>query len=362
MLRLIGQIKDHSLAHLLPEHNGPKPDEDAYDVEQLIEQLSKAIVSSDELAALEIPQRESFFGTWFRQGDLGFIFGRRGVGKTWLALYLARCLAEGRKCGPWDCQKARRVLYIDGEMPADNIKVRDQSLKEGDDYTHCLQEGDGELRYLSHELLFEKTGGVLNLSDFRFQKAITKICEQWQIEAIFLDNLSCLFSGMAENEADAWEIVLSWLLDLRRKKIAVIILHHSNRLGRDMRGTSRREDAAAWIVKLQEPYDVAIREGEGAKFLATFAKNRQGTVTETQPLEWFFEPDGEKTRVTYRTVSNLDRLLELVGNGLTHNSDIATDMGLSKGTVSKLAAKAVREGKLKRLGTGRNITYELVKA
>ena len=71
---------------------------------------------------------------------------------------------------------------------------------------------------------------------------------------MFLDNLSCLFSGIKENDADAWELVLPWLLEMRRNRIAVIIVAHAGRNGY-MRGTSRREDAAFWIIQLTEAKD-----------------------------------------------------------------------------------------------------------
>jgi putative DNA primase/helicase len=66
------------------------------------------------------------------------------------------------------------------------------------------------------------------------------------VKVVFMDNLSCLCFGTNENETDSWEHVLSWLLWFRRARIAVVIIHHANREGNDMRGTSRREDAAFW--------------------------------------------------------------------------------------------------------------------
>ncbi len=41
-------------------------------------------------------------------------------------------------------------------------------------------------------------------------------------------------------------MMLPWLLDLRRRKIAVVIVHHAGRSG-EMRGTSKREDNVFWI-------------------------------------------------------------------------------------------------------------------
>ena len=47
--------------------------------------FAKAVCSSEGLARLNVPPREPILGEWFRQGDLGFIYGSRGLGKTWLA-------------------------------------------------------------------------------------------------------------------------------------------------------------------------------------------------------------------------------------------------------------------------------------
>lgn len=190
--------------------------------------LTQAILAADCLADIAVPQRENICGTWLRQGDLGFIFAERGLGKTWLALYLARSLAEGNQVGPWPVPKRRRVLVVDGEMPLDGMRERNSSLRAG----------EGELYVLNHEWLFQKSGCVLNLSHAVTQVALFRLCVAQQFELVILDNLSCLFSGLVENDADSWEQVLPWLLDLRRHKIAVVVIHHANRSGQNMRGRS----------------------------------------------------------------------------------------------------------------------------
>ena len=48
-------------------------------------------------------------------------------------------------------------------------------------------------------------------------------------------------SFLKENDADAWELLLNWLLELRRRRIAVIIVHHAGAAGQRMRGTTKRE-------------------------------------------------------------------------------------------------------------------------
>jgi len=303
------------------------------------EVLSASLLAADLLATVEIVPRESLCGTWFRQGDLGFIFGERGLGKTWLALDIARGLAEGRAIGPWPVTKARRVLYIDGEMPLDGIRDRDAALR-------C---GDGGLFVLNHEWLFQKSGCVLNLSDDSAQTSVLTLCEAEKFEVVILDNLSCLFRGIAENDADAWEIVLPWLLELRRRRVAVILVHHANRSGVHMRGTSRREDAAFWVLRL-DAVSSHSKEGDGARFVSRFTKARQGTREETEPLEWSYQPDGLRTRVTFRQMQTVEIFKQWVRDGLTSCSDIAEEMGLSKGAVSKLAKRGQRDGWLKIYG------------
>jgi putative DNA primase/helicase len=79
---------------------------------------------------------------------------------------------------------------------------------------------------------------------------ITEICRDKGIKVLVLDNLGCLFCGVGENDADQWEKILPWLLELRRHGISVIIVHHSGHDPTRMRGTVKREDSAA----LLEPF------------------------------------------------------------------------------------------------------------
>ncbi len=299
--------------------------------------LTAALLSSNKLATIEIPPRENFCGTWFKQGDLGFIFGERGLGKTWLTLDLASGLASGRKVGPWEVSKPRRVLYVDGEMPLDGMRDRLAALDGAADGA-----ADG-LIVLNHEWLFQEKGCVLNLSGSQAQNAIVGLCESEGIEVLILDNLSCLFSGMKENEADSWEIVLPWLLELRRRKVAVIIVHHAGRAGTHMRGTSKREDAAFWVMRLDATPEHG-RDGDGARFISRFAKNRQGSREETEPLQWHYEPLGNRTRASFTRLKSEEIFRQWIRDGLDSCSDIAAEMGLTKGMISRMAKRGEADG------------------
>lgn len=308
--------------------------------------FNKATNAPSGLASVAVPPCEPIVGKWFKQGDLGFICGPRGLGKTWLAMLLARKCAEGSGLGglaEWHIHHPRRVLYVDGEMSIDAIRERDHALAAG------AAQG---IYYLQHEALFQLTGKVLNLAEPEAQAALLEKCRQDRIDVLFLDNLSCLFSGMRENDADAWERVLPWLLELRRNRIAVVFVAHSGRNGL-MRGTSRREDAAFWIISLSELKDTTD-ERRGAKFVARFDKNRNASDADCPVLEWRFirPPNDPKAYVSWKIISAPLLFRKCIEEGLVTATEIAEEMSVSRGQVSRYAARAVKEGWLVKRGRG----------
>src|SRR6266566_3874654 len=116
---------------------------------------------------------------------------------------------------------------------------------------------------------------------------------------------STLASGMRENEADSWELVNNWLLDLRRRKIAVVIVHHAGRSG-EMRGTSKREDNVFWIIALDDAKKDAD-DKRGARFVSHFHKPSRNSQEDIPAVEWHFvtESSGEVT-ISHKQAHTLD--------------------------------------------------------
>jgi hypothetical protein len=298
--------------------------------------LRKTICSCTELDAVNIPARSAILGDWFLEGDLGFIFAFRGTGKTFMALAMSSAIANGGACGPWNANGCRKVLYVDGEMPCDDFIFRSKGL-----------EGNGNLFVLHHEALFHLSGKVLNLADSITQETLTAWMLAEEIKVVIIDNLSCLFTGVKENDADAWELVLHWLLTLRRHRIAVIVLHHSGHSKERMRGTTRREDAAFWVMRLDQTDEVEPKRG--ARFLSRFTKDRNSR-TDQAPIKWSFETIDNRVAISYREARSIDVFRQWIEDGLEGASDIAEAMGVTKGYVSQLAARAIKEGWLKKQG------------
>ena len=305
---------------------------------RIVELFERSSILSTLLSEVELPPRRPVVGDWLYDADLLFIFARRGLGKTWLSLALACAIASKNQFGPYAVHTNLRVLYVDGEMPCETIQRRIAGLGASD-----------ALSVLNHEVLFQKTGGTLNLADPGSQSAVTQHCVKNGFKLLVLDNLSCLFSGVKENDADAWEAILPWLLELRRLQIAVLIVAHSGRDGQNMRGTSRREDHAFSVIRLDEVPDDGERRN-GARFVMRFTKNRN-SATDLGATEWTFQTLANgSVDISTKQADGSAVMLQWVRDGLTSCSEIAEEMGLSKGTISKMGTKLIELGRLKMNG------------
>ncbi len=311
-----------------PDNPAPPVDKD---VSEKTAAFRKSIVTASELDLTEIPPRESIAAPFFCVGDLGFVFGVRGDGKSWVSLMLALGIASGKSLPFWPVSKPRRVLVADGEMPLESLKERQR----------LLGNAPSNLLYLQHEFFFQKTGQSLDLADSVAQAALTAVIREAGVEVVILDNLSCLFFGVRENEADSWEQVLPWLLEMRRMGIAVVIVAHAGRNG-EMRGTSKREDHAFWVMKVTKS---EMPDGQpGTRFRTHFTKNRNSLDSDCPPLEWTLRPAGHQLEITSVPVTNEFAVLNLIAAGVSSASDIAEELNLSKGRISQIAAALGQRG------------------
>ncbi|MDR2628912.1 MAG: AAA family ATPase [Puniceicoccales bacterium] len=310
--------------------------------------IHRTAMDDESFFRKEIPPRRTVLGSWFREGSLGFIFGRRGAGKTWFAWDMAICVSRGVAYGPWKCEMPRKTLYVDGEMPLRSMQERLKLLNPNP---------TGNLFIMSRERLMDEARMLLNLCEPCWQEALLTYCVEEKIKVVFLDNLSSLCWGMKENEADSWEQVLSWLLMLRQSGIAIIIVHHANRDGNEMRGTSRREDAADWVIKVSPNFKFA-KISTGTAFTTTFTKNREDNGDHEESMDWTFVTEDGRTNVNWKLTDIETRVYELIKSGVDLNADIAEELGISKALVSRHAKKLIGDNFIKKEGQRYVISYD----
>jgi putative DNA primase/helicase len=90
--------------------------------EEVLPRLSP--LSADEFLSLELPARELVLAPILPQQGLMLLHAYRGIAKTLLALGIGYCIACGSQLLGWSAPKPRRVLYLDGEMPAKTMQAR----------------------------------------------------------------------------------------------------------------------------------------------------------------------------------------------------------------------------------------------
>src|SRR5690242_21941756 len=80
--------------------------------------------AAPDFDALALPERETILDPILATKSLALLYGPRGLGKTFVALGIAWAAASGASFLGWTASRPHRVLYIDGEMAAVDIRER----------------------------------------------------------------------------------------------------------------------------------------------------------------------------------------------------------------------------------------------
>ncbi len=293
-----------------------------------------------QLATVRFKPRTELLSPWLHAQDLVMIFAARGIGKTHFSLALAYAVASGGEFTKWAAPKPAKVLYLDGELPG--VTMQERLLM------HCpdAEPAPGYFRVFTPDLLPD--GRPLpDLSTFAGQEEIEPLIEP-DTAMIVIDNLSAWCRAGRENEAESWLPVADWILSLRRRGLAVILVHHAGK-GGQQRGTSKREDLLDVVIGLSRPND--YEPSQGAVFVAEFTKARALTGDDAESIELQLGGSSERAEWTWRTVeaSTYDRVVALAKEGLKPG-EIAAELEINKSTVSRHLRRARELGDVQQEG------------
>ena len=297
-------------------------------------------ITAGDLLEMDFPPAEKLLSPIIGAKTLAMMYAPRGGGKTYLALSFGLAAASGGTVfgedsgrPSWRAETPHPVLYVDGEMPGELLKHRVAELVAG------LNLNPEDLfRIIAADL---EEDGIPSLATTKGQDLIDAHVSPGSL--LILDNLSTLCRGIKENEADGWEAVQSWLLSLRQRRVAVLLIHHAGRNGL-ARGTSKREDVLDVVLQLATPDDYDAEEG--ARFEINFTKSRGLTGRAVESFEALLEVRAGRATWRTRDVAEelTERMLAMKEAGRSMRQ-IAAEMAVDHSTVVRRIQKAEKKAK-----------------
>ncbi len=295
-------------------------------------------LSVAEFLQLELPPREVIVEPFLPRKGLMLLHAYRGVGKTHLSLAIGYCAATSGQLLGWSAPQPRRVLYLDGEMPAGTMQARLAATVAGAD----AQPPDPSYFALLSADLTER--GLPDLGSDEGRSKIDDAIARADSELVIVDNCSTIIRTGKENEGDSWLSVQSWALTHRRAGRSILFVHHDGK-GGQQRGTSRREDVLDTVLALRRPED--YRSDQGARFEVVFEKARGFFGDAAQSFEAQYETRDGAAIWSRTEISDaeLRRVVDAVREGMTVR-EAADELAMSKSKVQRLRDQARQKGML----------------
>ncbi len=207
------------------------------------------------------------------------LHGWRGLGKSLLLTHLSVNAAYGRDFLRWLIPEPVGVLYVDGEMPQQELQQRFAAAMLCDG----IPDSDPPVPLIL--LAADRfPAGLPSLAVKAGQSVVERALEKNPgVKLVVLDSVStlCADPGATDsNSEESWtNSVGPWIHSLRRNGYTVLVVYHDGKNGKD-RGTSAREDTMSQIVQITRP--AGYRNGEGCRLKISLTKARG-----------FFGPDAE---------------------------------------------------------------------
>ena len=312
-------------------------------------------ISLGRLWDIRFPPRDYLVLPWLRQRESAMVYAAPGVGKSLFAMSLALAVAGGGKAlGKWEAPKAQRVLYVDGEMPIDDIQKRTFALFPA---TGGDREAVTNNLHLSARQYQDAGKVFVDLTDESSRNDLLGRIKEAGVELLILDNLSTLATVEDENAASQFNDVIEFLLRAKNEGVACVLVHHSNKTGASYRGSSKLATTFEVILRLEEANLKATDQTDTTRFRLSWDKFRgekKGGVG--VPLDFALErvlldsPEEDLKAGDLRWVcglaedSRIEQLLELVRSGdYGSQRSLATALGVSPATVNNWKAKAIEK-------------------
>jgi KaiC/GvpD/RAD55 family RecA-like ATPase len=207
------------------------------------------------------------------------IVGASGVGKTMFGLAIAGAISTSNGLlGMASVGGARPVLYVEGELPAADIQIRVNGM-----FNAIERKCDPNMFYVSslqQQLKINDKGFTPIQTEqglIEIENAIVEIKKRTgKMPVVFIDNISCLASGLKENDADAWSPIINKFVKWKNMGSTVFYFHHLNK-GNDSSGSTMQHRTIDMVIRMRKPehkQKIKTFEEQGVQAIVDFPKWR----------------------------------------------------------------------------------------
>jgi KaiC/GvpD/RAD55 family RecA-like ATPase len=207
------------------------------------------------------------------------IVGASGVGKTMFGLAIAGAVSTANGLlGMTSIGGARPVLYVEGELPASDIQIRIDGM-----FKAIERKCDPNMFYISslqQQLKVNDKGFTPIQTEqglIEIENAIVDIKKRTgKMPVVFIDNISCLASGLKENDADAWSPIINKFVKWKNMGSTVFYFHHLNK-GNDSSGSTMQHRTIDMVIRMRKPDNkqkIKTFEKQGVQAIVDFPKWR----------------------------------------------------------------------------------------
>jgi hypothetical protein len=271
----------------------------------------------------EIPPRDVLLtdhttgGEVLLASSINEVIAFRGIGKSIIVHGLIGCLVNGGKFLNFESRGGLKVLLLDGELPSKQLQER------------CLHFiGIGPRNFLLKLAAKDKSKWFPKLSSASDQERFLSEIEAFAPDVIVLDTLSSIFR-FDTNDADQWDAVNEFLVELRSKGYCVLLTHHLGKNG-TQRGRTDGDDRLDVIMRLNPPN--GWEPGQGLAFELSYDKVRHGARLPGFAARY----EGGGWQLGRR---GKERIAELRAAGKSQR-EIAQELGVDQSTVSRRGRRA----------------------
>lgn len=262
--------------------------------------------SIDELCALE--DRQILLPDFLLEKSINIVWGRSGLGKTWLCFALAKHLSK----------MGFESVYLDADNGAQLIKDRG--------YDRVIKELDGSMTYVNADLMDDAKSGMSDIF-----KSIEDNAEKGYDKALFiLDSLSFFLGEDVYDEAKIHKLI-TFCKRIRRAGGTLIVIAHATKAGGNIRGSGSLINS---VDEVWEATTMPSKQGELNFILEPYKRrlNVEKSAFNIRCVECALtQTDPASLEISQKELDRAENIKEILSGGPLNQNKIYKALGISKG-------------------------------